>query len=100
MFKLYERIHGQRRLLLLKKPAGFAQKPALRCRQGQSLDGSYLIGAVLGCGGFGITYIGMDLKSGSKVAVKEFMPHGLAGRNPGSLKICAKGQKRRPSSMA
>lgn len=76
-----------------KKPAGFAQKPAFALPPGTILDGSYLIGAVLGCGGFGITYIGLDLKSGSKVAVKEFMPHGLAGRNPGSLKICAKGQR-------
>ena len=34
------------------------------------LNGRYIIGRVLGAGGFGITYIGYDLKLDGKVAVK------------------------------
>ena len=36
------------------------------------LNGRYIIGRVLGAGGFGITYIGYDLKLDGKVAVKAF----------------------------
>ena len=44
-------------------------------------DGRYLVGRALGSGGFGITYIGRDLKLGIKVAIKEFFPDGRATRN-------------------
>ncbi len=36
--------------------------------------GTYQLGLVLGQGGFGITYIAMDLRSGTRVAVKEYFP--------------------------
>lgn len=48
---------------------------------GTVLNGRYLIGEVLGEGGFGITYIGLDLNLKLKIAVKEFYPHGYANRN-------------------
>ncbi len=44
------------------------------------LQGKYLVGDVLGEGGFGITYIGFDLNLEMKVAIKEFYPNGYAVR--------------------
>lgn len=38
-------------------------------------------------GGFGITYLGFDLKLDARIAVKEYYPIGLALRNPGSTMV-------------
>ena len=48
------------------------------------LQGKYLVGDVLGEGGFGITYIGLDLNLEMKVAIKEFYPNGYATRESAS----------------
>lgn len=40
----------------------------------------YLIGRTLGQGGFGITYLGFDLKLKTKLAIKEYYPSGIAVR--------------------
>ena len=52
---------------------------------GDILMGRYSIGKILGRGGFGVTYLGYDLNSGKKVAIKEYLPDGLATRQTGQL---------------
>jgi len=49
---------------------------------GVILHDTYLIGRPLGHGGFGITYLGVDLKLDIRVAIKEYLPRDLATRNP------------------
>jgi len=44
------------------------------------LNGKYLVGKVLGQGGFGITYIGYDINLGLKIALKEYYPSGFVTR--------------------
>ncbi len=44
------------------------------------LKGRYMVGDVLGEGGFGITYIGLDMQLEMRVAIKEFYPNGYASR--------------------
>ena len=48
---------------------------------GTVLDKRILVGNAIGEGGFGITYVGLDLSANTKVAVKEFFPSGFANRN-------------------
>jgi serine/threonine protein kinase len=55
--------------------------------QGTLLAGKYRIGRLLGRGGFGATYLAHDENLRVRVAVKEFMPMGMAGRAAGNTQI-------------
>ena len=48
---------------------------------GTALGGDYIVGRVLGEGGFGITYIGLQKTLSKRVAIKEFYPSGIARRD-------------------
>ena len=58
---------------------------ALPC--GTVLHERYMIGRMLGQGGFGITYIGFDYTLETPVCIKEFFPVGGAMRSPGSTHV-------------
>ena len=53
---------------------------ALPC--GTLLHGRYMIGQVLGQGGFGIAYIAWDTALETRVCIKEYYPRGAAIRDP------------------
>ena len=54
---------------------------AHQLRPGTGLNRKYLVGYVIGEGGFGITYIGRDTTLDVRVAIKEFYPAGYTNRN-------------------
>lgn len=54
---------------------------------GVILKGRFIVGTVIGVGGFGITYKAFDSVLGVAVAAKEFYPAGLVNRAPGECRV-------------
>ena len=71
------------------------EKYPLSLRPGSILNGRYIVGRVLGQGGFGVTYIAWDDRNRERVAVKEFFPYEIAGRSHGSCSVQAFSDNRR-----
>lgn len=51
------------------------------------IGGRYIIGKTLGQGGFGITYVGYDMETDRRVAIKEFFPSVGASRSTSSSEV-------------
>lgn len=51
------------------------------------LAGKYLVGKVIGEGGFGISYLGFDLNLDLTVAIKEFYPNGFVTRESNHTQV-------------
>lgn len=54
---------------------------------GTRLENKIIIGRVMGKGGFGVTYLGYDIRMEKVIAVKEYYPNGIAYRAPGGTEI-------------
>lgn len=62
---------------------GTPPKEAYHMEPGSVLHGHYIVGKVVGYGGFGVTYIGFDAELERRVAIKEYMPSEFSTRIPG-----------------
>jgi beta-lactam-binding protein with PASTA domain/serine/threonine protein kinase len=66
---------------------GTPAKEAYHIKPGSLIHNRYLMGRVLGYGGFGVTYIGWDILLEQRVAIKEYLPSEFATRMPGNTDI-------------
>ena len=64
--------------------AGTPAEEAIHMEPGSFLHDRYIVGKVIGYGGFGVTYIGWDGRLEQKVAIKEYLPSEFSTRMPGS----------------
>ncbi len=69
------------------RPFDLAPRSPLQLKPRSILHDQYLIGRALGDGGFGITYLSWDMGLESRLAIKEYMPNGVAGRSGGETKV-------------
>ncbi len=54
---------------------------------GTNLDGKYIIGRLLGRGGFGATYLAFSSERNCVVAIKEYFPAGISTRGRGEVNV-------------
>jgi serine/threonine protein kinase len=59
----------------------FERDNPLALKMNTVLKNRYIAGKILGAGGFGITYKGLDMESGTIVAIKEYVPLDSARRD-------------------
>ena len=73
---------------------GTPAEEAIHMEPSTLLHDRYIVGRVLGYGGFGVTYIGWDGKLEQKVAIKEYLPGEFSTRMPGQTQVTVyKGDK-------
>lgn len=64
-------------------------------RKGLILNDSFVIGGVIGNGGFGVTYMAYDLKNEKAVAIKEYFPKTITSRkSDGSIYLIEKSNEK------
>ncbi|MGN0435809.1 MAG: PASTA domain-containing protein, partial [Wujia sp.] len=66
---------------------GTAPKEAYHLVPGTVLQEKYIVGKVVGYGGFGVTYMGYNRLLDQKVAIKEFLPGEFATRCSGESQV-------------
>lgn len=62
-------------------------RQAYHITPGTILNNRYIVGKVLGFGGFGVTYIGWDYVMCRRVAIKEYLPSEFATRAPSQNQV-------------
>ena len=76
-------------------PSDAEKKYPLALKPGSILNVRYIVGRVIGQGGFGITYIAQDYQTKERVAIKEYFPSEFAGRSgaQSSIQVHSEDQK-------
>ena len=66
---------------------GSVSEEPIHMNPGTILHDRYIIGKVLGFGGFGVTYLAWDGRLEQKVAIKEYLPGEFSTRMPGQTTV-------------
>lgn len=66
---------------------GVPNEPSYMLQPGMCVNDRYIIGTILGIGGFGVTYKAWDTRLAIIVAIKEFFPQTLASRTPNDKQL-------------
>jgi serine/threonine protein kinase len=77
-------------------PFDLPPKNTLQLKPRTVLREQYVIGRALGHGGFGVTYLAWDIGLQTRLAVKEYLPNGVAGRASGETKVLPYSQQAQP----